>query len=444
MEKLQETLQRLADNFERSLKDLHTDLKRSDEHISDLAKRMAKVELLLSHQSGTTRSSGALPELNVFVDSIVSERKPFLFRITGLSSGSFRASAVRAAILLVLLTDLDERLDGRSGIQNRQEAIVSAFERLDNDPSINAGESVRVALYRFKDFFDGAKITNTESYSLQYDPAGIQLNIFRGDKQLGPGEASINLTTNETEVSTVIDGISKASILRQINKRGALFVPPGPSGYDKLLVELFDHDFGIDAITAYFRPSSVSFPRDMLEMIGGSDTILHRWDLAHSGYSTGKFYYLEILNFSTTWDFIRRTDDGRFLLYPKVVQPEHVERHIEFLIHKVKTIKTYELVLSEALFPFHLGLFNLKMEPLPKSLTLFFRQISKSEPVHDISCLVISDQTVFQNMNDKVISWILGHPSTQRSKHEVAHTLAKVLDHLQSHGPLTQREPAPD
>ncbi len=444
MDDLKATLKQFSESVTASLERLHEDVGRSAEQTQSLGKRIERVEAILSDQPKTARQSPALPELSLFVETRNSERKPFVFRLSGIAAGSFRASSVRAAILLVLLADLDERLDGRSGIQNRQAAIKTAFSSLTGDDSSKAAESVRVAIYRFKEFFHDAKISTTEGYELRYDPTALQLNIYRGGSALTAGEAVVNLTSNESSVSTVLERIIKTSVLRRLGKRGALFVPPGPSGYDKLLVEVFEQDCPICAITTYFRPSSVSFPRGMLERMGSSETILRRWDIAHKSYEAGSFYYLEILNFSTIWDFIRRNDEGRFLLYPKVVGPDDIERHIEFMIDKVERIKTYELVLSNALFPFYLGLFELKSEPLPRSLTLFFRQNAASEPIHDISCLVLSDQAVFQNMNERVINWVLNHPSTIRSKNEVSSELQKVLSHFRAHGALSLTQPAPD
>lgn len=444
MDQTSKELQILRTALEGSFNALRSMLEQSDRRISELTERISSLEALLAKQAPAPALVAALPELQVFVDAIDSERKPYVCRMTGIASGTFRLSPVRAAILFVLLVDLGERLEGQPGVQNRVDAMLSVFQALDTgaEEPANAAESLRVAVYRFKDFLSRERISLADGYELKFNSQSLTLELATSG-QIGPLSGRFHFATNDTRVAQAVDRISLTSIIAKAIKRGALFVAPGPGGYDKLLLELFDHDYDLTAITTYFRPSSVSYPRLLLERMGTSEAILRRWDLAHAGYENGRFRYLEILNTAVLWNFIRQTDSGRFWMYPSTIKQDEVETHLEFLIEKIGSLRTYELVLSDALFPFYLGLFEVRSTPLPKSLTLFFRQIETTEPLHDTSGLLIHDAAVYQTMNTRIIETILRHPSTVRDKRAVSRALIAVLEHLRACGPLDVGEPAP-
>lgn len=402
--------------------------------LRELKKHVLRIE---ARQGSATAAAPPKPQLKVYYGRIEMERKSFLVRMDGIISATLRLSSLRATLLLVLLVDLQDRLDGGRGITNIVQAAAGVWPKLDAQATqgARAQNSLRVGLYRLEHFISGNSDFSGADFRLVFNPADSRLAVSDAKTGKAANRIDIDLSTNDRDVAAVLDEVMSTSPLARVRKRKVLYVPGGREGFDRLLLELYEHSHPLVVKTLYFRPAIQSYPTRLLEAIGMSDRNIHRKEVVFEGYRTGRCRFLEILNFETIWDMIRFVPDVGFKLYPRTITAEHVEQHLEHLIYKIETFPTFELVLTDASFPFYLGTFDIHTQPVPEHITIFFRRFSR-DYVHDVSCFVLSDEAVSENISKNIIDWILAHPSTVRDRGEVVSYIKNVIERLRNEGPL--------
>lgn len=376
-------------------------------------------------------------KLDIFFDRLSGERKPYAVKIEGILKATQKLSPIRTAILIVLLLDLQDRYEGGRGVIDPFDAIVRAYSMLEADTAIDEHlqNSIRVALYRFDIFMKESAAFRSDEHSLVFDSNSGRLSLNDAEHNSVTDPIQISVTTNDSAIAEVLDRILATSPLARARKRKALYVPNGKENFDRLLLELYDHNHPVKATVLYFRPSIQSYPHSVLEAIGVSDYMSIRKDIVFNAYRSGRCEVHEILNKQTIWDMIRFTPEAGFKLYPKQITQPLVKEHLEHLIYKLQTFEHYNLVLTDAAFPFHVHTFEIRSGEVPEYFSLFMRRFIK-QFIHDVSCFVVNDPLVYQSIHEHIVEWILSHPSTVRERKQVIAEIRSVLQHLEEHGPI--------
>ncbi len=401
--------------------------------IHRLERTLRSSERTLSEPAPTA----AVRKLDIFFDRLAGERKPYALKAEGILKATQKLSSIRTAILIVLLLDLQDRSDGGRGVIDPFDAIVRAYSMLESDIAIDEHlqNSIRVALYRFDIFMKESATFKGEELSLVFDSNHSRLTLVDVDHNTFSDPIQLSVTTNDSAIAEVLDRILATSPLARARKRKALYVPNGKENFDRLLLELYDHSHPVKATVLYFRPSIQSYPHSVLEAIGVSDYMSIRKDIVFNAYRSGRCDVLEILNKHTIWDMIRYSPENGFKLYPKQITQPLVKEHLEHLIYKLETFEHYNLVLTDAAFPFHVHTFEIRSGDVPEYFSLFMRRFIK-QFIHDVSCFVVNDPLVYRSIHEHIVGWILSHPSTVRERKLVIEEIKGVLRHLEEHGPL--------
>ena len=374
--------------------------------------------------------------LHVFFDSFEGERKPFLIKMDGILTASLTLSSIRTAILLVLLLDLQDRFENGRGVTDPLDTVIKTHIALSGEEDNTLlRNSIRVALYRFGQFFEKRKEFHGEHYALRFNAKELTLNIADERGRNVAEKIVVEVTSNNPSISAVADEILATSPLQRVRKRKTLFVPEGPEGLDRLLLELYDHPYPVKVTSLYFRPSAQTYPTTLLQRMGFSEANLLRKQVMLAGYKSGRCEFTEVLNHSTIWNMIRQRPEGGFLPYPDNVGEDFVLEHLSYLIYKLETFEAYRLVLTDAQFPFYLGTYEIKSARMPEYFTVFFRRAA-SEYVHGVSVFVLNDPLVTQAIAQNVIQWVMAHPTTVHDRGEVIRFVKQVREHLKTKGPI--------
>jgi hypothetical protein len=155
------------------------------------------------------------------------------------------------------------------------------------------------------------------------------------------------------------------------------------------------------------------------------------------GYKSGRVGLHEILNRQTIWDMITTAADGSYGLYPPGATAELVTMHLEELRSQLERYEPYQLSLTDAVFPFIVGVVEIGEEASRDAFTMFYRQPT-SKQGGDLTCFVLHDPLMAQSMVSKVISTVLEHPSTVTDRETVREELAHVIDYFKTHGPIVR------
>ena len=151
---------------------------------------------------------------------------------------------------------------------------------------------------------------------------------------------------------------------------------------------------------------------------------------------------MEILRRDALWDLIRYVPNLGFLAYRNSIVQEDVIEHLDLMIENLKRFRNYDLILTEAHFPFTLVSFAVHSSAIPEYFTLLYQHYSR-ENLYDVSAFIVSDCHVHQGVSARVIDWVLKHPTTVRERGAVLEELGQIRDHLVTHGPLPQDMPIP-
>ncbi|MCB0346375.1 MAG: hypothetical protein KDD66_14745, partial [Bdellovibrionales bacterium] len=311
-------------------------------------------------------SADAAPRPLLRIDAIFSgggtERKPYRLAIDGIVSHRLNLSSIRAAILLVLLLDLQDRSEGGRGVLDPVQSIGQALKLLDADAAKidddQLANNMRVAIYRFDVFQAESKLFLNDEFPLRFEPKTCRLEtLVESERQLSQ-DVLVQVTSAHPDFSTLIDELLTSSPLSRLRKQKAIYVPGVESGVDRLLLELYDHNYPVEQVAVLYRPSMQSFPMELLERIKASAPKIERVRLLNEGYKTGRCHFREILPRSALTDLIRLKEDGTFLLYPQNVTADDIQDHLAYIVHLLNEVENYSLTLTDAFAPFHISTFE--------------------------------------------------------------------------------------
>jgi hypothetical protein len=404
--------------------------------ITALEKRLAKVEEQLGDYRRAERKNPPNYErmadaedesyvIRAHFGRVALERKPFVVTLEGGERISRTLTPIRTAILLVLLMDLLERSETGSSSQDNVARVKEALAELAPDESAESShDAVRVALYRagqfIKDEFSGA-VNDELSFAVE---KGAMVILHRGTP-IPPRFLQVEITTSDQMISSFLDRSLATSPLARLRKAKALYVPPGNDGQDRLLMELVDNDFPIKETCLFYRPTIQSFPQELLAKFTTGKNRRRRQEIAMQGYQSGRVNYTEVLPRKVLWDMIRRIPGKGFALYPPEATATDVISHLDHLQFLVRSVRSYELVLTDAFFPFYLNTFETTRNETIERFVLFF-QYAEQENVRHVSTFALKDDAVYFSTQDRIIKWLLGHPTTIRNPEHILSEIQAV------------------
>jgi hypothetical protein len=383
--------------------------------------------------------------LSVFITRSSTATKPFSVQCDGDIASTFKLSSIRTAIFVVLLLDLEDRLEGGRGVEEPLAAIAKTLRGLEpntDDPEGESPERIRVAVYRFWEFCQSTNHLKGANVYLDFDDKRLRLTPKSTTGHTALDSLKIEVTSTEPEVSSILAQTLTRSPIEQVRKRKALYVPPGPEGADRLLLEMYDHPHGLTVTSLYVRPPLPSYPDALLEKLAVSPRVLRRKALAFEGYRTGRFNFFEVLNEHTIWDLIRYSPHTGFKLYPRSIGTNDVAAHLENLISILSHFENYHLYITKMVVPFVVVTYDIKSSAVPESFTVFFQAFS-SAAERDLGCFAMCDRALYQSISDHIVQWLVSHPSTVKKRGDVIALLQHVRDHLMQNGALSLDEPIP-
>ena len=340
---------------------------------------------------------------------------------------------VRAAILLVLLLELLERSENEQPPETRDARVRRALLSIDrhaHDGGEGTPDSLRVALYRTAQFL-------TSEFG-EHPESGVSLGIERSDLVLRvrgevvrPECITVELTSADRVISSFLEHSLASSPLNQLRKMKALYVAPGEHGQDRLLLEILDHEFPVRQTTLFYRPTIQGFPPALLAKLNLSPNRRRRQAVALQAYQSGRLQYTEILQRQVLWDLVRRVPGTQLSRsgYPPDFSTADIIEHLEHLISLLRTMSGYELILTDAFFPFYINALEIARPGGVERLVLFFQQ-AEHDNIREVSVFGVRDDAVFFSSHERVIQWVLSHPTTKRKRHQVIEELEGIRDTL--------------
>lgn len=355
---------------------------------------------------------------------VALERMPFVVTLGGVVR---TLSTIRAAILLVLLMDLLERSIGGGEVQDSLTRVKLALSKISPENEKGSSEdAIRAALYRASQFVN-------EEFSLSVDGdvsflvKNGELIILQNDVEVDPVNIDVEITTSDHVVSSFLDQTLVTSPLARLRKAKALYVSGGDDGQDRLLMELLDHQHPVKQTTLFYRPTIQSFPQALLHKMNISGRRLKRQEVAARGLRKGQLQYLEIIPRKCLWDLarlVREKDSSTYLNELSVSDKVQLINQLQFL---VRSEPTFELVLTDAFLPFYLTTVEIDRSDESERFVLFF-QHNEQNNMREVSMFALKDNSVYFNSHDRIIKWVLGHPTSIRSRENVLKELEAIKE----------------
>jgi hypothetical protein len=377
--------------------------------------------------------------LKVSFDRVVGERKPFVLRCDGAFDFELKMSSMRAALLLSLLLDLYDRSAGGVAAPDTMTRMIAVYRALEGTEAADdqVVSLIRVGLYRLELSLHETPIFENSEVSLIFNAQLHRLDISPKAKIQKASELAISISSSDPKILATIDTFSSTSPLDRARQQKSMYISSSERGWDQLFLEFFNHKQQVRNTSLFYRPALPTYPDEILRCIEASPATFTRKKVMLEGYKSGRVIFHEILNRNTLWDMITKGADGSFKLYPAEVTPEMIAQHLRQLQFQLDQFPGYTLSLTDAVFPFIIGVVELGAPEKMDAFTMFYRQ----PPMHDtsdVTCFVLHDPFVAQSMVTRVISAVLEHPSTVSGRREVSAEIAHVLDYLQMQGPIVK------
>lgn len=364
------------------------------------------------------------------------ERKPFSLSMSGALEGKLSMSPVRAAILLVGLVDLQDRLEGNNGTSNFTASVMGTLRRLEARALADSdlSESIRVALYRFEQFLIDTPEFRKGRRRISYNSDAQHLDLVSDASAL-----RIEVTSDDPLISELIGELSTTSPLERLRRTKAMYIPPGPRGLERILLEMYDHPGTVTVRSLYLRLSSLSAPRKFLESSNCSDKVLRRYDLALEGMKSGRVKLLEIVRHNNLLDLIRKDPTRSSPYDPEVRSHNEITEHLDHLMWRVKSLPGYTLAITRSDFPMYLITYELKHGDTEEHISLCCRNIQEmpagGDLLGDLAVYCLHDRIVTEVLSAYTIDGTLKHPATVSERGAVLEELAAIREkHLSSEG----------
>lgn len=379
----------------------------------------------------------ARKEMKISLDRSLGERKPFVLRVQGLFDVEVKLSAMRATIFLTLLLDLHCRSEGGGENPDPMQRMIDIYRELDGATTTREqiAELIRVGLYRFELALLEERTFCSDSISLTFNPKRLRLEIAKDSALSSISDLSVSLAASDHKILAIIDRFSGISPLGRIRSQGSLYISSGEQGWDRLFLEYFDHSQPVRNTSLFYRPALPTYSDELLTFIKAPAATFKRKQVMLKGYRNGRVAFDELLTRQTLWDMITLLPSGEFKLYPAGVSAAMVAGHLKEIISQLETCPGYQLSLTQAAFPFIVGVVQIGAAPQSESFSMFYR-IPALPRLEEATCFVLRDPFVSESVLTRVIGSVRSHPSTTTKRSEVIEEVKNVLGYLEANGPM--------
>ena len=397
----------------------------------ELRERTAPSPSLIAHDSR--------PQFKIAIDRVVGERKPFVLRCSGILDLELKLSSMRAALLLALLLDLQNRGTGGPSYPDSTSRMLAVYRALEGSSASDDQLSsvVRVGLYRLELSLHDEPLFVGPELTLAYNAVQHRFEIAPQSALKKLSEFTITISSSDPKILACIDSQSAISPLDRARQQNSMYVSSGERGWDQLFLEFFNHKLPVKNTSLFYRPALPTYSDELLAHIKASPATVARKHVQLEGYRSGRVQFEETLNRQTLWDMITTDQEGVFRLYPPGTTKELVASHIREIQKHLELYEQYSLALTDAVFPFIVGVVEITRPESTESFTMFYRQPPDTH-AGDVTCFVLYDPAVAHSVLSRVISTVREHPSTVSTRAEVQAELAHVLDYLETQGPLVK------
>jgi hypothetical protein len=322
---------------------------------------------------------------------------------------------------------------GGIGIDDRIRTSQKIMMRLQGRQPTRKSIDVAVGRLRTTDFFTEPAL-GTAGIECQYLKNEFRLSL-RDNSNGRRRPLRIDIKCTDSNLESCLSNELAISQLEKVRQRHIAHVEGGPKGFDQLFLEFFDHSHPVHETSMFFKPSIISYPDSLLEVLRASEQDRRRKEIMCRDLKSGRCSFLEILNRSTLTNMIRAGEHGGFRMYGAEVEQHLVLAHFDNLINQIQRMKGFKLALTDVPLPFLLSTFQITMPTHQDSFTVFFRQhVREHDP--DIDCFAIYDEGITRSILDNVVGRVLNDPSTTTDRRVVADTLRETAQRLKQHGPL--------
>jgi len=354
----------------------------------------------------------------------------------------------RTAALFALLIDYHRRCSGAppldDGVLGLAILILGRLLGTSSQPD-TAEQSMRAVFRRMQTTLPELPAPGGGCYVLHIGPYPYSLEVryassaSASSRVLSSRGLTISLTTSDSELKSVLEEFSPTRMLDSIRQTGAAYIAGGPEAFDTLFLEFFDHELDVEEVSMFFKPSITTYPMSLLNFMHASEQDIRRKRVLHSGLTSGRISFREILNTETIAEMITADKDGKMSLYGPSVTRQHVLDHLEHIAWMLNELESYELVLTERPLPFLFSTFRIGDSKTRECYTTFFRQLIR-EHDPDVECFAIYGSQVASSIEHRVLPPVLNAPQTITSRAMVRTLILNAWKRLDQLGPLSRSE----
>jgi len=405
------------------------------EELNSLHDGVNRIELQLNDsQSGTEKVA---KHLKIFVAKTGEGRKPYIVYFNGLFETSLKLSSIRTAILLTLLQDLEDRSEGGKGSPDPLETISKSYHALEpqaiDDEKLT--KNLRVALYRFDIFLAESKQFVRGDFALRFDDSTLRLNLVNNKKKENQNSLTIEIETNDREIGILLDQTFSTSPLAQIRKHKMSNYPPCKENSQKLVGELFNHNFPLIENILFFRPTLPTLTTDLLESFKFNDAVAEHVNVYWEGCRTKRVHSINIISEGSLWDLIKLDPELGFILYEKDINSKQVENHICNIIDLLENFEKFEIIVPSYPIVMNVGNYEMSSSSIPEYFTVFYGKF-QPDRFSGTSYFAVNNPLAYQGIANNVVNPIINHPTTIADKGKVIDLFREILNHLVEKGPI--------
>ncbi|MCC6953773.1 MAG: hypothetical protein IT290_06620 [Deltaproteobacteria bacterium] len=387
---------------------------------SDLAEvlsRLDRLETLLEGRSTTSDRVEDAPErpFRIHLSSTGGERKPLTIHFVEPRGVAAKLSIPRAAILLALLMELKERLEESAHQPDPRERALRLSELFSaRQPGAKEREAIRVATYRLREFLETELFRDVpkKSHPFLWMEDRLEVNpAFWGRH----GFTRIEISSDDQRVTDWLSESLHLSPLDRLRETNVMFIPSGDSSLDTFDADVLQQASHVRELSLHFRPALYSYPVHLLEKSAVPAARIRLHGLVGQALREGRCSYTDVLSRRTLLEMVEHRPGSGGTLYPSVVTGADIIQHFDYLTDLLDHVHGYELVITDASFPFYLSTIEARSSSRTERYVVFFQHESV-ESFQGARSFVIRDSRMFHSVEQSIVRWVLDHPTTERRR----------------------------
>lgn len=361
-------------------------------------------------------------------------RKPFSvsMRIGDAPDHATRTlSQVRTATILALFVELHQRgaeAVTKGGVPSK---VQEVFNEILPDAGLVSLESARVAFIRAGQFLE-EEFAEALGTGVTLSVEDGKLQLYRSGEAVPAEKVHLEITSSDKRIAAFLDRAMQTTPLLCVRKHGSLFIPPGEDCQDRFVLDLIQGDAEFVQTTLFYRPTVVTVPPALMERMHLSETRRKRRDVLMEALSSRRGEYHEVLQRKALWDFAQRQGS-----YTRSISASEALDHLRNIMHMVETLPAFELILTDAFFPFYINA-TARTEGGETEHFVQFFQNGEDDHIRAVGAFAVKDEAAYLVATEQVVRWVLEHPTTTRNREKVLEELREVRDAVAAHGSAAQ------